>query len=199
MILKSVFFILLIATLFSCKDDNSAQLAAQLKGSQKKEVIFDIITKNWNFVVPELQPQSAEYIKNWPAWRLFLNELKQKPKSSIGAFQKKSKTITKLADSVYKTIPVKLQRPSIKARLTVILTQCRNLELYINLQSIPAEKVVAIVSEINLAINSFQMQLDEMVRKSQIPLEQGEPDLIKIMDTTRAIPDKPRSENYMAR
>ena len=195
--MKHLLLVLLIIAYFSCKDDNTAQLAAQVKESQKKEVVFEKISKNWNFVITDLQPQSQELIGNWPAWRLFINELKQKPTSSIGAFQKKSKTLTKLADSVYKTIPAKLQKPAVKARLTVILTQCRNLELYINLQSIPAQKIVSAIADINLAINSFEMQLDEIIRKSQIPVEQGEPDLIKIMDTTRAIPDKPKQGSYM--
>lgn len=195
--MKYLLLVLIIIACFSCKDDNTAQLAAQVKESQKKEVVFEKISKNWNFVIADLQPQSQELIGNWPAWRLFVNELKQKPTSSIGAFQKKSKTLTKLADSVYKTIPAKLQKPSVKARLTVILTQCRNLELYINLQSIPAQKIVSTVADINLAINSFEMQLDEIIRKAQIPVEQGEPDLIKIMDTTRAIPDKPIPGSYM--
>lgn len=199
--MKIILFFIGVCTLLflGCKDDGVNQAASQQRDVKKKDLIFATVNAGWIFRINDLQPEAQNLTSNWPAWRLFINELKQKPKSSIGAFQKKSKSLSKLADSVFKTIPSKLQKPAIKARITVILTMVRNLELYMNLQTVQADKAVIIISEINQAINSFQMQLDEMVRKSQIPVEQGEPDLIKIMDTTRAIPDKQSSDSYMSK
>ena len=189
-------FILFITILFiiSCKDDDSNMAIARLKESKKKEAVFVTINNNWNFSVTELQPQSQDFVKDWAVWRLFLTELKQKPKNSIGAFQKKTKTLSKLADSLNKTIPQRLQRPAIKSRLVVLLTHIRSLDLYVNLQNIPTQKAIYAIAEINLALGSFQMQLDEIVRKTQIPVENGEPDLIRILDTARAIPDNKKDD-----
>ena len=50
-------------------------------------------------------------------------------------------------------------------------------------------KVVKNIGEINQEILSLQLQLEEIVRRSQIPKEAGEPDRIRIQDTTRAIPN----------
>ena len=189
-------FISFITILFilSCKDDDSNMAISRLKESKKKEAVFVTINNNWNFSVTELQPQSQDLVKDWVVWRLFLTELKQKPKNSIGAFQKKTKTLSKLADSLNKTIPQRLQRPAIKSRLVVLLTHIRSLDLYVNLQNIPTQKAIYAIAEINLALGSFQMQLDEIVRKTQIPVENGEPDLIRILDTARAIPDNQKNE-----
>lgn len=189
-------FISFITILFilSCKDDDSNMAIARLKESKKKEAVFATINNNWNFSVTELQPQSQDLVKDWVVWRLFLTELKQKPKNSIGAFQKKTKTLSKLADSLNKTIPQRLQRPAIKSRLVVLLTHIRSLDLYVNLQNIPTQKAIYAIAEINLALGSFQMQLDEIVRKTQIPVENGEPDLIRILDTARAIPDNKKDD-----
>ena len=189
-------FISFITILFilSCKDDDSNMAIARLKESKKKEAVFVTINNNWNFSVTELQPQSQDLVKDWVVWRLFLTELKQKPKNSIGAFQKKTKTLSKLADSLNKTIPQRLQRPAIKSRLVVLLTHIRSLDLYVNLQNIPTQKAIYAIAEINLALGSFQMQLDEIVRKTQIPVENGEPDLIRILDTARAIPDNKKDD-----
>lgn len=189
-------FISFITILFilSCKDDDSTMAIARLKESKKKEAVFVTINNNWNFSVTELQPQSQDLVKDWAVWRLFLTELKQKPKNSIGAFQKKTKTLSKLADSLNKTIPQRLQRPAIKSRLVVLLTHIRSLDLYVNLQNIPTQKAIYAIAEINLALDSFQMQLDEIVRKTQIPVENGEPDLIRILDTARAIPDNKKDD-----
>ena len=189
-------FISFITILFilSCKDDDSNMAISRLKESKKKEAVFVTINNNWNFSVTELQPQSQDLVKDWVVWRLFLTELKQKPKNSIGAFQKKTKTLSKLADSLNKTIPQRLQRPAIKSRLVVLLTHIRSLDLYVNLQNIPTQKAIYAIAEINLALGSFQMQLDEIVRKTQIPVENGEPDLIRILDTARAIPDNKKDD-----
>lgn len=193
--IRNVFILLFTALFFiSCKEDDADTAIARLKESKKKEVVFAAINNNWNFAVPELQPQSQALVQDWAVWRLFLTELKEKPKNSIGAFQKKAKTLSQLADSVNKTIPERLQRPAIKSRLVVLLTHIRSLDLYVNLQNIPTEKAIVAISEINSALGSFQMQLDEIVRKTQIPVESGESDLIRILDTARAIPDNKKNE-----
>lgn len=180
--------------LFSCKNDDASLVNARLKETKKREFVFAKISENWLFTIPELQPQSQALVQNWPIWRQFVTELKQKPTNSIVAFQKKAQTLSKLADSINKTIPSGLQKPAIKARLVVLLTHLRSLDLYVNLQDIPTEKTLYAIAEINLALQSFQQQLDEIVRKSQIPVENGESDLIRILDTTRAIPDNKKSD-----
>jgi hypothetical protein len=37
--------------------------------------------------------------------------------------------------------------------------------------------------------------MDKIVEKSKIPVEEGESDLLKMMDTTRAIPNVPIDKN----
>jgi hypothetical protein len=70
----------------------------------------------------------------------------------------------------------------------VLVTKVNSVNLFINLQDIPDEKVVAIISDINVELASLYGQLDEIVRKSDIPKEQGEADMIRMLDTARAIP-----------
>jgi hypothetical protein len=36
--------------------------------------------------------------------------------------------------------------------------------------------------------------MDKIVIKSKIPLEEGESELLKMLDTTRAIPNKPQTD-----
>ena len=52
-----------------------------------------------------------------------------------------------------------------------------------------------LVSEINIELVSLQRQMDKIVEKSKIPIEEGESDLMKMMDTTRAIPNTPIDPN----
>lgn len=191
-----IIFILFVSAflLFSCKNDDASLVSARLKESKKSALVFAKINENWLFIVPELQPQSQALVQNWPIWRQFVTELKQKPKNSIVAFQKKAQTLSKLADSINRTIPSGLQKPAVRARLVVLLTHLRSLDLYVNLQDIPTEKALYAIAEINFALQSFQLQLDEIVRKSQIPVENGESDLIRILDTARAIPDNKKSD-----
>jgi len=59
-----------------------------------------------------------------------------------------------------------------------------------HLQNIPDQKVAALIPEINLAIASFTQQLEEIVLKNAIPMERGESDMIRMLDTARAIPNE---------
>ncbi|MET0758843.1 MAG: hypothetical protein ABWZ56_00370 [Flavobacterium sp.] len=181
-----ILFLLLILT--SCKDDTTKRNAENAKDVKKKEIIFDNINKAWNF---NAQPANAssQSLKNiWPQWNDFLNELSQKPKSTIGAFQKKAKALSKKVIGLSNNIPNPYNKPEIKSRIAVLTTKINSLNLYINLDEIPDQKVIALVTEINIELASLQSQLDEIVRKKLIPKEEGESDLIKMLDTSRAIP-----------
>jgi hypothetical protein len=65
------------------------------------------------------------------------------------------------------------------------------LDLFIHLNQTPAAKVVKLIGEINTEIEYLQLQFEEIVQRSLIPREPGEPDFVKMKDTARAIPNTP--------
>ena len=181
--LVALFFLLL-----GCKNDDNQRAIEQEKDIKKKELVFENINKDWNFNVPNLNPQAQVLVNNWTEWRLFKEDINQKPKSSIGAFQQKSKSLSKKVTDLSLAIPPQIATTAVKSRISVLTTQIKMLELYMNLQQIPYEKVKLMVPEINLGIASLNAQFEEIIRKQQIPLEKGESDMIRMLDTARAIP-----------
>jgi hypothetical protein len=178
---------LLILTI-GCKNDDNQRAIEQEKDIKKKELVFESINKDWNFNVPTLNPQTQVLLNNWVEWRLFKEDINRKPKSSIGAFQQKSKSLSKKVTDLSLAIPPAVATTAVKSRISVLTTQIKMLELYMNLQQIPYAKVKVLVPEINLGIASLNAQFEEINRKQQIPLEKGESDMIRMLDTTRAIP-----------
>jgi hypothetical protein len=178
---------LLILTI-GCKNDDNQRAIEQEKDIKKKELVFENINKDWNFNVPTLNPQTQVLLNNWVEWRLFKEDINRKPKSSIGAFQQKSKSLSKKITDLSLAIPPTIATTAVKSRISVLTTQIKMLELYMNLQQIPYEKVKLLVPEINLGIASLNAQFEEINRKQQIPLEKGESDMIRMLDTARAIP-----------
>ncbi|MFZ4678536.1 MAG: hypothetical protein ACOYLP_00050 [Flavobacterium sp.] len=184
--------LLLLVFLSSCQEDPKVRALEQKKETQKREVIFTNINKGWNFNAQPINETSRELRTNWTEWRLFLNELGQKPKSSIGAFQQKAKTLCKRAAELNNNIPIKYNLLEIKSRIAVITTKINAINLYIHLNQIPDKKIVQLVQEIHIEVASMQWQLDEIKRKSEIKMEEGESDMIRMLDTTRAIPNNPK-------
>ncbi len=193
--MKFYLYISLFFLIISCKDNNEIRLAENLKDSKKKEIIFANINKAWVFNTTPSNATSQTLTTNWTEWRIFLDEMSKKPKSTIGAFQQKAKNLSKKALDLKTNIPVRFNGPAIKARITVLITKVNSLDLYINLAQIPDAKVILLIGEINEQIQSLQAQMDEISRRSQIQTEVGESDLIKMMDTTRAIPNVPLNAN----
>ena len=179
-----------ILILVSCNDNAERREIENLKDAEKKEVIFKIINKGWNFSNPSVSPTVQTTVNTWSEWRSFLNELNLKPKSSIGAFQKKAKTLSKKVMELNTNIPYTFNKPEIKSRISVLTTKINSINLFINLDDIPAQKVVTLVSEVNEELVSLTQQMEEIIRKSAIPIEEGESDMIRMLDTTRAIPNK---------
>jgi hypothetical protein len=188
--LKSVYILFFSLLIVSCQNDNKLLIIEQQKEAQKKEVVFNNINNGWTFTISPVEPTTQAKINGWMEWRNFLTEINQKPKSTIGAFQKKAAALSKKVDALTFTIPAEFNKPQIKARIAVLSTKIKSMDLFIHLNQIPSSKVVKLIGEINTEIDFFQLQLEEIVKKSQIPMEEGESDIIKMKDTTRAIPDE---------
>ena len=189
--MKTTFSSLLIGLFFltSCQEDPKLRALAQEKEVQKKEVIFKNISNGWNFSVQPNNETSRSLTNTWGEWRVLLNELAQKPKSSLGAFQQKAKTLSKRANDINNNVPIEFNIPEIKSRINALCTKINAINLYIHLNQIPAAKIVKLVQEVNTEISSLQFQFEEINRKSQIKIEDGESDMLKMLDTIRAIPN----------
>lgn len=185
---KHFIYILFFFALFSCQDEDNKREKDRLKNAEKSEVIFNKINQNWNLTTGNSTREVETILNSWNEWKDFVNELEQKPKSSINAFRKKAIALSKKAENLNKNIPQKFDTPQVKSRIAIILTQIHSLDLYMNLDQIPADKIAQIIPNINKGMHSLQSQFQEILRKEKIPLETGESDMIKMLDTTRAIP-----------
>jgi len=196
---KYIYVFLLIFGLFACKNENEKRQVESIKDIKKKELIFSIIDKAWVFNAKPINSTSQSKTVSWKEWRAFLTELEQKPKKTIGAFQKKATELSKKAMALNDNIPMEFNKPQIKARIAILITKVRMLDLYIHLSDIPEQKVIALIPEINIQLVALQNQMDKIVQKSKIPLEEGESELLKMLDTARAIPNTPQQDPNIPR
>ena len=186
---KISLFLLLIFVLNSCQNENEKRLAENLKVAKKNEKIFNNINKAWVFIDEPINEVSEKNVNSWNEWREFLKELGEKPRKTIGAFQKKSTAISKKAMALNNNIPAEFNLPQIKSRISILITKVKMLDLFIHLSTIPDEKVTFLIGEINKELVSLERQMDKIVEKAKIPKEEGEADFLRMLDTTRAIPN----------
>jgi hypothetical protein len=179
---------LLVLFFSSCQEDPKQRLLEQQKETLKREVIFNRINQGWNFKAQPINTTSRLLTSNWNEWRMFLSELSQKPKSSIGAFQQKAKTLSKRVSDLNNNIPSTYNIPEIKSRIEAIATKINSINLYIHLNQIPDKSIIQLINETNNELVAFQQQMDEITVKKQIKMEDGESDMLRMLDTTRAIP-----------
>jgi len=184
-----VFFLSFFMLLCSCQEDAQQHLDAQ-KIVQKNEAVFKNISKMWQFQFPSARPEITATLNNWNAWRQFEIELLQKPKSTLSAFQLKTKNIATKADALTSSIPLEYNKPQVMSRLAALNTKLKSLELFLNLSVIPEQKVAQLIPEINEEIKGLYNQWDEILIKKAIPKEIGEALMLQALDTARnARPD----------
>jgi len=191
--IKYTFFLLVLFA--SCKDDSQKRTAENDKEIKKKELVFTNINKGWVFYDTPINETAEASVASWNEFRTFLAELALKPKRTLGAFQQKSTAISKKAMALNDNIPSEYNQPQIKSRIATLITKVRLLDLFIHLDDVPDKKVVKVISEINNELASLQRQMDKIVEKSKIPTEEGESELKKMMDASRAIPNEPLDPN----
>ncbi|MCR4032583.1 MULTISPECIES: hypothetical protein [Flavobacterium] len=186
---KISLFLLLTFVLFSCQNEDEKRRAENAKEAKKKEAIFNNINKGWTFLNEPINEISESQLNSWTEWREFIKEIGDKPRKTIGAFQKKSAAISKKAMALNNNIPTDFNQPQIRSRISILITKIKMLDLFIHLNQIPDDKVVFLVQEINKELISLERQMDKIVEKAKIPKEQGEEDFLRMLDTTRAIPN----------
>ena len=192
--MKFIYSFLLLLVLVSCNDFSDLNAESE-KNKQRNEAVFKAISKEWNFVFPSTKPEIHTALNEWKDWRQFQNELEQKPKTSLLAFQMKIENVSKRADSLYLTVPAKYNNPQVRSRLITLDTQLNSLNTYMHLQVIPEKKVIGLIKSVNEEIKSVYKQLDEIIIKEAIPMEIGEADLIKALDTSRMATEKVFDDN----
>lgn len=188
--LKLAYILFLVFILTSCRNDSEKQFVDTEKDLQKNEMIVANISKGWVFNATPLNEASQTNAVKWNEWRLFLNELNQKPKKTIRSFQDKASELSKKVMALNENIPIEIDKPQIKARIATLITKVRLLDLFIHLKNIPEQKVLVLVTQINEELTSLQNQMDKIVQKSKIPLEEGESELRMMLDSSRAIPNE---------
>ena len=186
---KLNYIFLVLLALVSCKNEKEQQKRDSEKDLKKKELVFANINKGWIFNANPINTTAQNTTQTWNEWRLFLKELAQKPNKSITNFQKKATELSNKAMALNINIPSDFDKPQVKARIATLITKVKLLDLFIHLNAIPDQKVVILIGEINTELTSLQNQMDKLVQKSKIPLEEGESELLKMLDTTRAIPN----------
>lgn len=189
---KLTYLLFLVVILSGCNDADQNRKAENEKAAKKKELIFTNISKAWDFYDEPVNETAEESVKTWSEFRSFLTELSRKPKKTIGAFQLKAAAISKKAMDLNNNIPYQFDKPQIKSRIAVVITKVRMLDLYIHLDEIPDKKVIQLIGETNRELASLQRQMDIIIEKSKIPLEEGESEMRRMLrDTFRAIPNSP--------
>ena len=179
-----LYFILASVLLASCNDFDEQTKEAE-KLAQKNELVFQNISKKWNFNFPQAQPEIEKVLLSWNEWQQFQKEMQQKPKTSLLAFQVKIKNVSGKADTLVVTVPEKYNSPQVRSRLITMNTKIKSLDTFIHLQDIPEKRVIQLIEEINTEINGVYKQWNEIVIKTAIPKEIGEDEMIRALDTTR--------------
>lgn len=186
--------VLLVAGIItSCKEDDSNRVAEQERYQEKRTQVLTNISRAWKFREMQLSPRSQELVQDWAQWRLFFSELSNTPTGTIEAFQKKSKDLTRKADDLFQTLPEGMQIVELRSRFLVLLNYFRSLEMFVNLDEIPEQKVMLLIQEINQQLSSIELQMEEMHRKKDIKMEAGEAEMLRLLDTSRAVKEIPKN------
>lgn len=169
---------------FSCKDKDEQILLVE-KMEKKNRESFNQINKAWALNIPNASVEVSSVLNQWNDWQSFEQEIKQKPKSSISAFKQKVLNLVSKSDSLHLSVPSRFNQPQVRSRIVALQTKILALDTYFSLDIVPHEKVQNLIAAINKEMTAFYMQCEEIVVKSRIPTEIGEPKIISVSDTTR--------------
>ncbi|MEC4052325.1 hypothetical protein VSP10_05920 [Myroides odoratimimus] len=192
-LLPLLFFVSIVS--FSCKDEEKFAKEQELKIAQHNDSVYDYLTKNWNLRIPAASAELDVILKEWKPWQEFAQEVKLKPVSTIGAFQKSANRITELLQSLtYQQYPQELDLPDIKARVALLQTSLNNLNMFLEVTPISIEKLDQNLKHTNTALRLLLAQMDENIVKAKLPQEAGEAEMLEAINEERRANPTPENE-----
>lgn len=180
---KSVLLFFISMVMLSCNEENTSENYGKI--SAKNTQTFTLLNSTWNLKVPIISDDVQNEIANWNEWRQFAQEINQKPKSNLTAFQLKTKNLSVRVDSLQFNMPVEFDKPQVKSRLSALTTKIKLLDTFIHLTDVPQDRIEKVIPQINEEVIALIQQWEEIMIKKQIPKEVGEDFMIKALDTTR--------------
>lgn len=187
--MKNIWMILLLVvglSLTSCKKEIDQSQIEQTKIQQYNDSVFTHLMKEWKFKIPKPSKELAPILEEWKAWTALMNELKLRPVSTIGAFQKKATTLTEVAQNLtYQGYPIQLDTPDIKARYSTLLTSFQNLEMFIDLDPVDIEQVDKWLNNIQLSLDDIVRMMEENLVRQNYVKEEGEATMLEDMQEFR--------------
>ena len=184
--MKYIYLAFIGLIMFSSCDENQVSQEEQQKIiDQKRDSIFKTIDDQWIIQIPKINQNVQSHLTNWKEWNDFEKEYKLKPVTSLSAFLKKAKSLSKLAADLQNNIPEVYNKPDVKSRIDLLNTNINSLEMLLELDLIPAKEVKDLFVQINKNYQSLANQFDEILIRKAIPMEVGEQDMIQSLDTIK--------------
>lgn len=171
--------------LFSCEDDQKQQVAEAKKMSVQNDSIVKALAKNWKFTIPEPTAKVRQQMGVWNEWEQLKNELTQKPSGDLSSFRQKTKDLVRKTEQAQSTIPAYFNKPQVRSRFGVLITKIKSLHTFVGVDPVPTKKVFDLIGGVNYETASIFSQFDEIIRKSEIPKEIGEEEMLRALDTVR--------------
>ncbi|WP_158961773.1 hypothetical protein [Myroides fluvii] len=188
--MKNIWTIILLVLslhLTSCKKEIDQSAIEQTKLQQYNDSIFTHLMKEWKFRIPKTSKELTPVLEEWKAWNNLIAELKLRPVSTVGAFQKKATTLSELAENLpYQGYPTTLDTPDIKIRYSTLLNAMQNLDMYINLNPVNIEKVDEWLDQIQISLDDIVRMMDENLVRQNYAKEVGEDTMLEEMEEFRS-------------
>lgn len=186
---KGIFLTLQIAliclTVFSCQQKDNTQQSLNESVMQHNDSVFAFLETNWHFQIRQSSNELQNILQEWKIWQEFTQELAIKPVTSIGAYQNKIKVLdNKLTSLTYLKYPEALNTPDIKARITVLSTSIKNLNMFLQLNPIDLDKVELSLNQVNENLDILLSQMQNNLSKPAIH-SSSTADFDQLLDTVR--------------
>ena len=182
----TIILLILSLHLTSCKKEVDQNALEQTKLQQYNDSVFSHLMKEWKFKIPKTSKELTPILEDWKAWTNLINELKLRPVSTIGAFQKKAITLSEVAENLtYQGYPSQLDTPDIRIRYSTLLTAFQNLDMYIHLDPIDVEKVDYWLDHIQISLDDIVRMMDENLVRQNYVKEAGEEAMLEEMEELR--------------
>lgn len=182
--MKYIAFIVFTAlSIISCKKEARQVVNSVSKISQ--DSLVRSIHGKWKFAVSVNNPSISKNLSNWEDWRNYVNELTIAPNPSLGNMAHKATKLVEKVAVLKNNIPEKYNKQETKARLALLETNVRNLDMLLGLEPINIKEVQKLLANIQKNTNSIINQFDEFEVKAKIPKEIGESELFQPIDTIK--------------
>ena len=169
--MKFLYFVCVLATMFSCKKNQDVTSTDLVKKNTDSLEIKQKDIAKIKYTDYILDSRVGNAITYWEAYKQLQDVVDNVKKADLSFFRNNNKEVKELLVNLVQNIPLEVNSSSVLSRITALETKFLKLESLVNLSTTSKTELIANIQDFLIAFSNLNLQMNKKIENDNIIIE----------------------------